>query len=138
MAREYPDVDFAILGGKDDEPLGSAISRMAPDRCLNLCGQTTLPEMVEWVRLSDLMVTNDTGPMHVAAALGKPMVGIFGPTDPHRTGPYRHLENVIRVDLPCEPCLKSHCTYEKPMECLRAISPAMVLDRVHRQLRATG
>jgi len=134
MSGEYPGVRFAILGGKDDQPLGATISHAAPDRCLNLCGQTTLPEMVECVRLSDLMVTNDTGPMHVAAALDKPMVGIFGPTDPRRTGPYRRPETVIRVELPCAPCLKSRCAYLKPMECLRAISPGMVLERVHQQL----
>jgi len=134
MGGEYADVQFAILGGKDDQPLGAVISQAAPERCLNLCGQTTLPEMVEWVRLSHLMVTNDTGPMHVAAALNKPMVGIFGPTEPHRTGPYRHLESVIRVDLPCSPCLKSHCTFEKPLECLKAISPALVLHRVRQYL----
>jgi ADP-heptose:LPS heptosyltransferase len=94
--------------------------------------------MVEWVRLGDLMVTNDTGPMHVAAALDKPMVGIFGPTDPHRTGPYRRLASVIRVELPCAPCLKSRCAFAKPMECLRAISPGMVLERVHQQLPASA
>ena len=84
--------------------------------------------MVEWVRLCDLMITNDTGPMHVAAALGKPLVALFGPTEPRRTGPYGQLENVLRIDLPCSPCLKSHCTYVKPNECLNALSPAMVFE----------
>jgi hypothetical protein len=54
-----------------------------------------------------LLVTNDTGPMHAAAALGKPLVALFGPTEPRRTGPYGQLENVLRLDLPCSPCLKS-------------------------------
>jgi len=58
---------------------------------------------------------------------------LFGPTEPRRTGPYGHLENVLRIDLPCSPCLKSHCTYEKPNECLKAISPMMVFERVCRQ-----
>jgi ADP-heptose:LPS heptosyltransferase len=80
------------------------------------------------------MVTNDTGPMHAAAALNKPLVALFGPTEPRRTGPYGHLENVLRLDLPCSPCLKSHCVYEKPNECLKAISPATVFERVCRQL----
>ena len=69
--------------------------------------------MVEWVRLCDLMITNDTGPMHVAAALGKPLIALFGPTEPRRTGPYGQLENVLRIDLPCSPCMKSHCHFEK-------------------------
>ena len=53
--------------------------------------------MVEWLRRCDLMVTNDTGPMHVAAALGKPVVGLFGPTEPRRTGPYGQLEAACRT-----------------------------------------
>jgi ADP-heptose:LPS heptosyltransferase len=81
------------------------------------------------------MITNDTGPMHVAAALGKPLVALFGPTEPHRTGPYGQLENVLRIDLPCSPCMKSYCTYEKPNECLKAISPTMVFEHVKKQFK---
>ena len=90
--------------------------------------------MVEWLRLCDLMVTNDTGPMHVAAALGKPLIALFGPTEPRRTGPYGQLENVLRIDLPCSPCLKSYCAWKNPNECLNAISPAMVFERVRNRL----
>jgi ADP-heptose:LPS heptosyltransferase len=95
-----PNTRFAILGGKDDRPLGEVIARSAPERCLNLCGATSLPEMVEWIRRCDLMVTNDTGPMHAAAALGKPLVALFGPTEPRRTGPYGQLENALRARSP--------------------------------------
>jgi heptosyltransferase I len=134
LAQRFPDTRFAILGAAEDRPLGETIARAEPQRSLNLCGQTSLPEMVEWLRRCDLMVTNDTGPMHVAAALGKPLVALFGPTEPRRTGPYGHLENVLRIDLPCSPCLKSRCTWEKPEECLKAISPAMVFERACRLL----
>jgi lipopolysaccharide heptosyltransferase II len=132
LARKFPDTHFAILGSDDDKPLGEIISRAAPERCLNLCGATSLPEMIEWVRLCDLMVTNDTGPMHVAAALGKPLVALFGPTEPRRTGPYDQLENVLRIELPCSPCLKSFCTWKNPNECLNAISPVKVFERVQK------
>ncbi len=134
LAQKFPGTRFAILGGKDDRPLGEIISQAAPEHCLNLCGATTLPEMVEWVRRCDLMITNDTGPMHVAAALGKPLVALFGPTAPERTGPYGQLENVLRLDLPCSPCLKSVCTFEKTDECLRALPPTLVIDRVQKLL----
>lgn len=135
LAKKFPGARFAILGGGEDKPLGELISHAAPEYCLNLCGETSLPEMIEWIRLCDLMVTNDTGPMHVAAALGKPLVAIFGPTEPRRTGPYGQLENVLRIELPCSPCLKGYCTYEKPNECLNAISPAMIFERVRKQLQ---
>jgi len=136
LVTEFPDLHFAILGNDDDKPLGEIIARAEPQRSLNLCGQTSLPEMVEWLRFCHLMVTNDTGPMHVAAALGKPLVALFGPTEPRRTGPYGQLENVLRIDLPCSPCLKSHCTYEKPNECLKAIPPAMVFEFARKKLDA--
>jgi ADP-heptose:LPS heptosyltransferase len=90
--------------------------------------------MIEWIRLGDLMVTNDTGPMHAAAALGKPIVALFGPTEPRRTGPYGQLENVLRIELPCSPCMKSTCHFEKPEECLRALSPTLVFERVQKLL----
>jgi len=132
LGEKLPAARFAILGNGEDKPLGEIISRAAPERCLNLCGETTLPEMIEWIRLGDLMVTNDTGPMHVAAALGKPLVALFGPTEPRRTGPYDQLENVLRIELPCSPCLKSFCTWKNPNECLNAISPVKVFERVQK------
>jgi heptosyltransferase I len=134
LAGKFPGTRFAILGSGEDKPLGEIISRAAPEHCLNLYGATSLPEMIEWLRLCDLLVTNDTGPMHAAAALGKPLVALFGPTEPRRTGPYGQLENVLRLDLPCSPCLKSTCHFEKPEECLRALPPALVLERVLKLL----
>lgn len=124
-----PDFRCAILGSADDKEAGAAIAQADPRRCLDLTGKISLPEMIEWIRLSELMISNDTGPMHVAAAIGKPVVAIFGPTEPRRTGPYGQLANVLRVELPCSPCLKQRCAYVKPLECLQAISPEMVFDR---------
>ena len=132
--EKFSDTRFAILGSGEDKPPGEIISRAAPNRVLNLCGATSLPEMVEWIRLCDLVVTNDTGPMHAAAALGKPLVALFGPTEPRRTGPYGQLENVLRIELPCSPCMKSVCMWKNPIECLTAISPAMVFDRAQKHL----
>ena len=134
LAEKFSGARFAILGSGEDKPLGDAIARILPERCLNLCGATSLPEMIEWLRLGNLLVTNDTGPMHAAAALGKPLVALFGPTEPRRTGPYGQLENVLRLDLPCSPCLKSTCHFEKPEECLRALPPALVFERALKLL----
>jgi len=99
-----------------------------------LTGQLSLPEMIEWIRLGEFMVTNDTGPMHAAAALGTPMLALFGPTEPRRTGPYRQIEHVLQLNLPCVPCLKHTCAYEKPFECLRAISPLTVFAKIQQRL----
>jgi ADP-heptose:LPS heptosyltransferase len=128
------DLNFAILGGAEDEALGHTIAQALPGRCLDLTGKLSLPEMVEWIRWSELMVTNDTGPMHVAAALGKRVVPLFGPTEPARTGPYGQIQHALQLDLPCVPCMRSYCTYFKPLECLRALSPAAVFDTVRKRL----
>lgn len=128
-----PDIHFSVLGGREDRPLGEFIAQAAPERCLDLTGALSLPEMVEWIRLCELIVTNDTGPMHVAAALGKKVVGLFGPTEPRRTGPYGQQTRVLQLDLPCVPCLKQRCAYYKPMECLRALSPETVFATVQKR-----
>ena len=134
ITRSNPDVHVAVMGGKADAALGEAIVRGNPHQCLDLTGKTSLPEMIEWIRLSELIVTNDTGPMHVAAALDKPVVGIFGPTEQRRTGPYQQVDEVIRIPLPCAPCLKSTCAHERPLECLRAIPPSAVFAQVQKRL----
>jgi lipopolysaccharide heptosyltransferase II len=128
------DFQIAILGGNDECALGQTISQAAPKRCLDLTGKLSLPEMVEWIRLGELMVTNDTGPMHIAAALRKPIVALFGPTDPLRTGPYGQLDHVLQLDLPCIPCLKDRCGYVKPFECLRALTPDTVWNEVRKRI----
>jgi lipopolysaccharide heptosyltransferase I len=134
IVQQFPEINLAILGGPEDAALGAAITRAAGARCLDLTGRLSLPEMVEWIRSCQLMVTNDTGPMHVAAALGKPVIALFGPTEPRRTGPYGQLENVLQLSLPCIPCLRSRCRYAKPLECLRALPTERVFRAVREQL----
>jgi len=129
LEKKFPSARFVVVGGGDDLPFGDKISAAAPDKVMNLCGRTSLPEMVELLRLGDLLVTNDTGPMHVAAALGKPVVALFGPTEARRTGPYGQLENVLRIPLPCAPCMSATCGFSKPQECLRALPPEMVFQK---------
>ena len=134
LRQSHPDFHFAILGGESDRELGAAIATTDPQHCLDLTGKLSLIEMIEWIRLSDLMISNDTGPMHAAAALRKPVVAIFGPTEPRRTGPYGQLENVIRAALPCAPCMKPRCANPKQLECLRSISTAQAADAVKKIL----
>jgi len=134
LIQQRPDVRVAVVGGKDDQTLGAAICGGLGDRGLDLTGRTSLPEMMEWVRRCDVMVTNDTGPMHVAAAMGRPIVSLFGPTDPRRTGPYGQIDTVLQHALPCRPCLKAHCEYHEPMACLKALGPQLVVKKVLERL----
>jgi lipopolysaccharide heptosyltransferase II len=126
---------FVILGSTADVPLASEIVSAAPDHCLDLTTRTSLPQTVEVLRACDVVVTNDTGPMHMAAALCKPVVALFGPTNPARTGPYGQSNRALqRDDLPCIPCMTNTCSYREPLACLRGITPARVADEVVRRL----
>jgi heptosyltransferase I len=135
LHRERPGIRFVILGAESERSLGEVVAAAAPRVCLDLTGGTTIPEMVEWLRLCEVLVTNDTGPMHIAAALGRPVIALFGPTEPGRTGPYGHIEGVVRrIDLPCIPCMKAWCAYERPLDCLRGIPVEHVLAKVRQVL----
>ena len=125
------DVQFYVLGSSDDKAAGEAICKGTERKCVqNLCGRLSLPEMVECIRLSDLMLTADTGPMHVAAALKKPLVALFGATNPYRTGPYGQLDSVFMAGTPCSPCMKKHCPLTPSPKCMYDLSP----ERVAREL----
>ncbi len=131
LLKDRPDARFVILGAADEREIGEAVASAAPKRCLNLVGQTSLWEMIEWIRLTRLAVTNDTGPMHIAAALRVPVLAVFGPTNPRNTGPYGQLDRVLqRSDLLCVPCLKSRCHYRDPMACLTGLRPDTVFERL--------
>ena len=137
LGARKPELRFAILGGASDSDLAQTIVAATPQTCLDLTGKTSLPEMVEIIRKCDAVVTNDTGPMHVGAALRKPVIAMFGPTHPARTGPYGQVGRALqRRDLPCVPCMKSICTYDEPIACLRGITPTMVADAVCARLES--
>ena len=74
----------------------------------------------------DLLISNDSGPMHMAAALGTPVLALFGPTDPNRTGPYGSAHRVLTSDRPCRPCFRRECKYGSS-QCLRDLTPEAVV-----------
>ncbi|HEU0009436.1 MAG TPA: glycosyltransferase family 9 protein [Verrucomicrobiae bacterium] len=133
-AANHPDARFAILGSGSERELGEALARAAPGRCLNLTGGASLLEMIEWLRLCEVAVSNDTGPMHAAAAMGKPVVALFGPTEPRRTGPYGQIDRALQFHVPCAPCMKSYCRVDDKLVCLHRITPQAVAERVGQVL----
>jgi ADP-heptose:LPS heptosyltransferase len=101
------------------------------DSFMNLGGRTTLPELARVLQSSDLVISGDTGPMHLAAAVGTPTIGLFGPTDPRRTGPYGSAHQTIWKQIPCSPCFRKP-TCEGRVDCLRAITVDDVMAGVDR------
>ncbi|NPA49391.1 MAG: lipopolysaccharide heptosyltransferase I [Thermodesulfobacteria bacterium] len=112
-----------IVGAKGDASYARKILAGAPG--LSLCGETDLLELATLLRGASVIVSVDTGPMHLAAALGKPVVALFGPTAPWRTGPYGEGHRVIFKGLSCSPCFKRECASRR---CLTEIAPEEVLQ----------
>ena len=125
-----------LVGTMHDKPRCEAIATAAPG-AVDLSGKTTPADLAALIRRADLCVTNDSGSMHLAAALRRPMVSIFGPTNPVHIGPYGAPESVVRLDLPCSPCnfrRLSQCPFDHA--CMQQLPPAMVIERVHQILAA--
>lgn len=95
----------------------------------NLAGRTSLVEMGGWFSSMDVVVVNDSGPLHLAAALGVPTVTMFGPTDPARTGPYGEGHRVVTTEMDCRPCFDRVCRYSTTA-CMKEIPPERVLAAV--------
>lgn len=102
-------VGVAILGAKGEEQLGQAIAKQIRTRTVVCSGQTTVRELMALVKRCQLFLTNDTGPMHVAAAFNVPLVAVFGPTDWQTTSPYGVDAKLVRQPVSCAPCLLREC-----------------------------
>lgn len=112
-----------FVGAPNEADIITRIATAVPES-MNLCGQLNLMEVAALLEKSDLFVGNDSALMHMAAATKTKTVAIFGPTDPKKTGPYNPLAKVIQADVPCLTCYKKTCD---TMECMRELSPEVVL-----------
>lgn len=118
-----------VLGAPDDRTFADAILAACSTPVIDLVGRTSLRELSAALALADLVVCHDSGPMHIAAALGKPLVAIFGPTSPARTGPYCRSARVVALPLPCVPCLQRQCPLGHH-NCMQQLDVATVLRNV--------
>jgi heptosyltransferase II len=126
---------WLALGGAADEKVCSDIARLAGGGVVNLAGKTSLRELMALLKLCRVLLTNDSGPMHVAAALGTPVVAIFGSTAPELTGPglpgdVRH--QVLKAAPPCSPCFRRTCPID--LRCLTGTTADRVIEAVFQAL----
>jgi heptosyltransferase-1 len=126
--REEFGLQSIVLGGPDEKELGEKIIGAR-----NLIGATKLPETIALLERAALVITNDSGPMHIASALGRPLVALFGPTSPLLTGPYGRMDSVVRLGLPCSPCYSRKCSHQS---CLQWLGADLVLEKARQQLMA--
>jgi heptosyltransferase I len=138
VARHFLDKKFAVvlIGSGRDHAVCAEVAALAPG-AVNLAGETTLPELAALVRRGAICISNDSGPMHLAVALDRPVVSVFGPTDPIWAGPYRRGDAVLRADLPCSPCYLrqlSRCTHGH--DCMKDVAASAVIERAEKILAA--
>ena len=124
-----------VVGSTGEAPLAGEIEAATRRPPINLAGKTTVRELMALLSLSSILVTNDSGPMHIGAALGVPLVAIFGPTDWRRTSPWTSLAKIVRVEIDCSPCKRRVC--DRGHECMLGVTPDMVIDAA-RQLLPGG
>lgn len=122
-----------LLGGKGEAEIGSEIESKMVSRPLNLIGKTSVREMMALISEMDLVVTNDSGPMHVAAAFDRPIVALFGPTDHTTTSPVCSNFRIVRHETECAPCLKRKCPEDH--RCMSAVSVEDVIGAVNEVLK---
>jgi lipopolysaccharide heptosyltransferase II len=133
MIAEQRNVQWMLFGTKRDAAIGEEICKVLGDRCTNRIGQTTIEQLIDELRECRLLVTNDTGTMHLASLLGLPVVAIFGSTDPRLTGPLGDSHIVLRHQVECSPCFLRECPID--FRCMKAVTVQEVVDSVLSILR---
>ena len=119
---------WILFGTKNDAAIGEQIAAAIGDHCVNRIGQTTLDQLIDELRQCRLLLTNDTGTMHLAALLGVPVVAVFGSTEPRLTGPLGNGHTILRHHVECSPCFLRECPID--FRCMKAISADEVAGAV--------
>jgi heptosyltransferase-2 len=115
-----------LVGSSKDAPICEDIVRLSGGACRNLCGATTLDQAIDVLAAARLAITNDSGLMHVAAALGTPLIAIYGSSTPEHTPPMSPHATIVKLDMPCSPCFERTCPLGH-FNCMMNLKPDRVL-----------
>jgi lipopolysaccharide heptosyltransferase II len=131
LAKRLGAQGYAVwaLGSPNDVPVGDEVAAASGGICLNLCGRTTLDEAIDLMSWAALVVTNDSGLMHVAAALDRRTIAIYGSSSPGFTPPLSDHAQVVKLDMDCSPCFKRECPLGH-FNCMLQLTPERVLARI--------
>ncbi|HVB25931.1 MAG TPA: lipopolysaccharide heptosyltransferase II [Ktedonobacteraceae bacterium] len=124
-------------GAPDDLPLIESVTRRMHEHAVNLAGKTSLTQLAALMERADLLVTGDSGPMHIATAVGTSLIAIHGPTDPALSGPVSPYATILRSDIWCSPCYEAKNTADCRFfttQCMKNITPNQVFDVVQKKL----
>ncbi len=124
-----------LIGGPEDFELAQRINMESGSRCINLCGQLQLDETAAVLKCCDVVVSGDTGPAHIAVAVGTPVIGLYGPTYPSRSGPYGNFDQILDQNQACQCIGAKYCQLTgpgQPGECMGKIMLPEVLEKVRQ------
>ncbi|MCC6967309.1 MAG: glycosyltransferase family 9 protein [Nitrospira sp.] len=131
-------IPIVFMGGPAERPETRAVMARMRTKAIDLTGQTPVGLLPSLLRHAAVLVTNDSGPMHIAAAVGTPVVALFGPTDPVKTGPYGRGHVVLSNPVECRPCFRRECSRAVRLECLTGVTSEQVVRAVQQQLGQVG
>ncbi len=134
--RMRMDCEWVLFGGPKEVEDGRKLQGMTDGNCINLVGETTIAQLMSRLRECQLLLTNDTGTMHLADFLGVPTIAIFGSTDPVRTGPSGTGHRIMRHHVECSPCFLRECPID--FRCMLEIEVDEVVEAVMEAARAQG
>ena len=127
LASRLP-LKTVVVGSRGDRTLADKVVGRSKGKASSIAGKTDLEGLVSVIRNARFMVSNDTGPMHIAAALGVPVFALFGPANPARTGPYGKGHTVIRKEISCSPCYKRSCKSALCMDMIKVDEVAAIIS----------
>lgn len=133
--QQTGEVEVIFTGAPDDLPLIAAITARMQEQAINLAGKTSLAQLAALLQRADIVITGDSGPMHIACAVGSRVIAIHGPTDPALSGPVSPLATILRDSIWCSPCYKAKgapadCRFFTT-QCMKNISPDQVLQTIY-------
>jgi len=134
--QEHANASIFLIGGAAEATACDEIEKEFKGRVVNLAGKLSLPQLGGVLQAMNLVIANDSGPMHMAASLGTPILALFGPTDKKRTGPYGDGHRVVAGNLQCQPCFTKRCKFKDGF-CLHTVTPGEVTTIALEMLRTS-
>jgi len=116
-----------LFGSGKDREIGEEIVRLASGAAINLCGKTDLASAIDLLSLAEVVVSNDSGLMHVAAAVGRPVVALYGSSSPEHTPPLGRTFRIVRTGIDCSPCYARECPLGH-FKCMNELAPERVME----------
>ena len=131
LARQLHDAGYTVwtVGSGKDQEIGACIETLSDGIAINLCGRTKLADAIDLMSTADIVVSNDSGLMHVAAALERPLIALFGSSSPQFTPPLSNQVAILQHAVPCSPCFARTCRYDH-LDCLTKLSPEAVMASI--------